>query len=106
MGVEALPQDVVILPVKNFQCQRNFLRKLMRDGLESRLRCGAAKKTAQGKTPLCRAMGPLASPVFAGNYFLSVGAAGGTNGKVPNRFLLWLCICSCICTNRLLLWSM
>lgn len=34
--------------------------------------------------------------------FLSVGA----NGKEPNMFLVWLCICSCICMNRFLLCSM
>ena len=36
-------------------------------------------------------------------YFFSVG--GAANGNVPNRFLLWFCICSCICTNKLFDWS-
>jgi len=33
-------------------------------------------------------------------------SGGLTNGNVPNMFLVWLCICSCICTNRFLLCSM
>jgi len=43
--------------------------------------------------------------VFPGRrtYFFS---GGWLNGKVPNMFLAWLCICSCICTNRFLLCSM
>jgi len=46
-------------------------------------------------------------PGNAGNdgcaYFFSGGTA---NGNAPNIALLWLCICSCICRNRFLLWSM
>ncbi len=46
--------------------------------------------------PVCRASGT--------GYFLS--GVCWLNGKVPNMFLAWLCICSCICTNRFLLCSM
>lgn len=38
-------------------------------------------------------------------YFLSVGVTPG-KGKAPNMALDWLCICSCICMNRLFDWSM
>ncbi|XHO04565.1 hypothetical protein ACEQUB_01452 [Ralstonia syzygii] len=42
-------------------------------------------------------------PDLPWDYFFS---GGWLNGKVPNMFLAWLCICSCICTNRFLLCSM
>ncbi len=42
-------------------------------------------------------------PDLPWGYFFS---GGWLNGKVPNMFLAWLCICSCICTNRFLLCSM
>lgn len=76
-------------------------------------RCGrafyraAAPRTAPYARPKQKGEPPCDSPYLPGlpprDYFLSVG---WLNGKVPNMFLAWFCICSCICTNRFLLCSM
>ena len=42
--------------------------------------------------------------VMSRPYFLFLSFC--VNGKVPNMFLVWFCICSCICMNKFLLCSM
>lgn len=60
----------------------------------------------KGPLKFCRYQSVPASGRMDVYFFWSGGVPGAPKGKVPNMFLVWLCICSCIWMNRFLLCSM